>query len=52
MNNKQFELAARDENQAIALTPNDAAAYANRALIYWHLGEIERARADAARGTN
>jgi serine/threonine protein kinase/tetratricopeptide (TPR) repeat protein len=47
---KQFDLGIADCTEAITLDPNLALAYLNRAFGYQQVGEIQKAKADRAKG--
>jgi serine/threonine protein kinase/tetratricopeptide (TPR) repeat protein len=47
---KQYDLGIADCTEAITLDPNLALAYLNRAFGYQQVGEIQKAKADRAKG--
>jgi tetratricopeptide (TPR) repeat protein/serine/threonine protein kinase len=47
---KQFDLGIADCTEAITLDPNLSLAYLNRAFGYQQVGEIQKAKADRAKG--
>ena len=48
----EYNKAIADYNKAIELNPKDADAYNNRAIAYYHKGNIEKACADARKACN
>ena len=44
--NKQYNKALNASNEAIRLNPNKLGYYNNRLIIYYEMGDIERARND------
>jgi Flp pilus assembly protein TadD len=47
----RFDLSERDLNKAIEIKPNYAAAYFNRARVYYHRGQSLKARTDLIKAT-